>query len=123
MTQEPELTYYADLIEHQGKTLGDKPYILHGQQVISFGEFDRVTCRAANGLAEQGARPGDGVAVLMTNCPEYLYIFYGMPRGGFYSVPVNVALKGDGLKYILTNSDADPGYPVRCLSGKARSHD
>ena len=41
----------------------------------------------------------------MTNCPEYLYLFYGMPRGGFYSVPINVALKGDGLKYILTNSD------------------
>jgi len=105
MTQEPELTYYADLIEHQARAKGEEPYILHGDLVVTFAEFDRATCRAANGLAAQGARPGDGVAVLMTNCPEYLYIFYGMPRGGFYSVPVNVSLKGDGLKFILTNSD------------------
>ena len=105
MAQEAELTYYADLIEHQAKTVGDKPYILHGDLVVSFADFDRAACRAANGLAAQGARPGDGIAILMTNCPEYLYLFYGMPRGGFYSVPINVALKGDGLKYILTNSD------------------
>lgn len=103
--QESELNYYADLIELRGDELGDKPYILHGDQVITFADFNHYTSRAANGLAAQGAKPGDGVAILMTNCPEYLYIFYGMPRGGFYSVPINVGLKGDGLKYILENSD------------------
>jgi crotonobetaine/carnitine-CoA ligase len=45
------------------------------------------------------------MAILMGNCPEYLYLFYGLPRGGFYTVPINVALKGDGLQYILTHSD------------------
>ena len=105
MTQTPQLQFYSDLIEYQGKAVGEKPYILYEDRVIPFAEFDRATCRAANGLASQGARPGDGIAILMNNCPEYLYLFYGMPRGGFYSVPVNVALKGDGLKYILSNSD------------------
>lgn len=105
MSTEQELNYYSDLIESQAKQIGDKPYIFFEDQVISFAEFDHTTCRAANGLAKQGARPGDGAAILMNNCPEYLYLFYGMPRGGFYSVPINVALKGDGLRYILTNSD------------------
>lgn len=105
MTDEPLLNYFADLIEYQGKTIGDRPYILHGEQVITFGDYDRATSRVANGLAAHGAKPGDGVAILMTNCPEYLFLFYGLPRGGFYSVPINVALKGDGLKYILENSD------------------
>jgi crotonobetaine/carnitine-CoA ligase len=105
MTQEAELTYYADLIEHQANQCGEKPYLLHEDLVVSFADFDRATCRAANGLAAQGARPGDGIAIFMTNCPESLYIFYGMPRGEFYSVPINVALKGDGLRFILTNSD------------------
>ena len=103
--QESELEFYPELIEHRGKTIGEKPYILFEDQVVSYGDFDRATCRAANGLAAQGAQPGDGVAMLMGNCPEYLYAFYGLPRGGFYSVPINVALKGDGLKFILTNSD------------------
>ena len=107
MTQEPEeFEYYYDLIEHQAKMVGDKPYILYEDQKITYAEFNQATCRAANGLSKMGARPGDGMAILMGNCPEYLYIFYGMPRGGFYSVPINVALKGDGLQYILTHSDA-----------------
>ena len=105
MADEPETTFYADLIEEQARALGDKPYILHDNQRVSFAEFDRATCQAANGLAALGAKPGDGIAILMGNCAEYLYLFYGMPRGGFYSVPVNVALKGEGLRYILTHSD------------------
>ncbi len=105
MAEEPKATFYADLIEEQGRVLGDKPYVLHDDQKVSFAEFDRATCRAANGLSTQGAKPGDGIAVLMNNCVEYLYFFYGMPRGSFYSVPINVALKGEGLRYILTHSD------------------
>ncbi len=105
MNSEPELTYFSDLIEHQAKTAGEKPYILFEDRVISFAEFDAGTCRAANGLRAQGARPGEGAAILMGNCAEYLYLFYGLPRGGLYSVPVNAALKGDGLSFILTHSD------------------
>ena len=105
MTQEPEFKFYYDLIDHQAKMVGDKPYILHEDQKITFAEYNQATCRAANGLSNQGAKPGDGVAILMGNCPEYLYLFHGMPRAGFYSVPINVALKGDGLQYILTHSD------------------
>lgn len=105
MTDETKLTYFPDLIEHHGKILGEKPYILYDDEKISFAEFYRGTCRAANGLAAHGAKVGDGVAILMGNCPEYLYIFYGMPRRGYYTVPVNVSLKGDGLRFILTDSD------------------
>lgn len=107
MVQEPEFEFYYELIEHQAKMVGDKPYILHEDLKISYAEFNRATCRAANGFSNQGAHPGDGVALLMGNCPEYLYLFYGIPRGGFYSVPINVALKGDGLQYILTHSDVE----------------
>jgi carnitine-CoA ligase len=101
----PELKTLYDLIEYRGRTLGEKPYLYHEDLVISYAEYNRATCRAANGLRLQGANPGDGVAILMGNCAEYLYLFNGLPRGGFYSVPVNTALKKDGLAYILSNSD------------------
>ena len=105
MTDMPEFKFYSELVEYQTETLGDKPYIFHDDQVITFAQFNRATCRAANGLSEHGAKPGEGVAILMNNCVEYLYLFYGLPRAGFYSVPVNVALKKEGLRFILTNSD------------------
>src|SRR4030043_560140 len=105
MTEQPMLLYLPDLIEHQAKTLGNKPYILWGEEKISFEEFNWAPRRAANGLAAYGGKEGDGLAILMGNCPEFLYLFYGLPRGGFYTVPVNVSLKGEGLKFILTHSD------------------
>ncbi len=105
MAEESQLKYVYDLIAYHGKILEDKPYILHEDRKVTFGEYNRGTCRAANGLKAQGAQAGDGLAILMGNCPEYLFLFYGLPRAGFYSVPVNVALKGEGLAYVLENSD------------------
>ncbi|MFO7560390.1 MAG: AMP-binding protein [Desulfobacterales bacterium] len=105
MTEVPEISFYSELIEAQGKLLGDKPYIFHEDLTVSYAEFDRMTCRVANGMAAQGASPGEGVAIFMGNCVEYLYLFYGLPRGGFYSVPINTGLKGDGLRYIIEHSD------------------
>jgi len=96
---------FSDLIEYQGHTLGDKAFILHEERTISVKDFYHYTCKAANGLKDQGAEPGQGLAIFMANCPEYYFLFYGLPWGGFYSVPVNTALKGDGLRYILTHSD------------------
>ena len=105
MSQETELKTLYDLIEFRASALKDKPYLMHEDLVIIYREFNEATCRAANGLIKQGGNPGDGVALLMGNCPEYLYLFNGLPRGGFYGVPVNTALKKNGLRYILTNSD------------------
>jgi crotonobetaine/carnitine-CoA ligase len=105
MVDGSKLPYFSDLIEYQAKARGDEPYILFEDRKISFGEYHELCCRVTNGLADQGAKPGDGLAILMGNCPEYLCLFYGLPRGGFYSVPINVALRGDGLHFILSNSD------------------
>jgi crotonobetaine/carnitine-CoA ligase len=105
MTEAATMHYMTDLIEEQAKTLGEKSYIIWGDEKISFAEFNRATCRAANGLTAFGAKEGDGLAILMGNCPEFLYLFYGLPRAGFYTVPTNLSLKGEGLKYILVHSD------------------
>jgi len=109
MADTPQLKYNGDLIAYHGHILGNKPYIMYEDRVVSYADYDRYTCRVANGMIAQGAKPGDGLAILMGNCPEFLFLFYGLPRAGFYSVPVNVALKGEGLKYVLENSD------VKCL--------
>ena len=105
MSQQPQLKTLYDLINFRGDTLGEKPYLFHEDVMVSYKDFNKATCRAANGLINFGGMPGDGVAILMGNCPEYLYLFNGLPRAGFYSVPVNTALKKEGLRYILTNSD------------------
>lgn len=95
----------ADMVAEQARIQGDQPSIIDGGKPLTFAEVDRLFSRAANGLAAHGARPGDGVAILMGNCAEFVHLFYGAPRAGFYTVPVNAGLKGDALRYILTHSE------------------
>jgi crotonobetaine/carnitine-CoA ligase len=101
-----EPIFMSDVFEARAAERGEAPYILFEDGAVSFAEFNRRTRQVANGLEALGARPGEGVAAMMANCPEYLELLNGLPRGGYYGVPVNVALKGDGLRYILTHSDA-----------------
>ncbi|MCP4752558.1 MAG: ATP-dependent acyl-CoA ligase [Proteobacteria bacterium] len=96
---------FPDLIQHRAETLANKPYILLDDEKIGFREFFQNSCRIVNGFIDHGAEAGDGVAILMENCPEYLSLFYCLPMGGLYSVPINTALKGEGLRFILAHSE------------------
>ncbi len=62
--------------------------------------------RAANGLLELGVRPGDRVALLLPNCPEFLWAHLGIIFIGAHSVPVNTSQRGQTLAHILSDSDA-----------------
>ena len=62
--------------------------------------------RAANGLLELGVRPGERVAILMANRPEFLWAHLGIQFIGALSVPVNISQRGATLEHILADSDA-----------------
>src|SRR5918996_319877 len=62
--------------------------------------------RAANGLLELGARPGERVAILMGNRPEFLWAHLGILFIGALSVPVNISQRGRTLQHILADSDS-----------------
>ena len=93
-------------IELQAEKLGDKPHILFEDRVVTFADLNREVNRVANALEVLGVEPGVGVAMMMPNSPEFLFVYYAVQKLGAYAVPVNVALKGDGLKYIIDHSDS-----------------
>lgn len=62
--------------------------------------------RAANGLLALGVRPGDRVAIMMGNRPEFLWIHLAASFIGALSVPVNTSQRGATLQHILTDSDS-----------------
>ncbi len=104
MADEP--TTLAALIEARAKELGDKPFLYFEDRVISFAELNRQVNRAANGLAALGVEPGVGVAIMMPNSPEWLFVYFATQKLGAYAVPVNVALKGEGLRHVVDHSDS-----------------
>ncbi len=73
---------------------------------ITLEELNERINRVANGLLALGVRPGDKVAIMLPNCAEFLYTWFGANKIGAVEVPINVALKGDGLVYQIVQSDS-----------------
>jgi acyl-CoA synthetase (AMP-forming)/AMP-acid ligase II len=71
----------------------------------SYRELYADTCRLAHGLGGIG-RPGDRVAVLTENNPEYVLAYYGVPLAGMALVFVNYRLAPREVVDLL--SDATP---------------
>ena len=75
-------------------------------QEIAWGDFvDHIYAMAA-GFWDAGIRTGERVALMMGNCPEFLYTYYAMVFMGVGAVPLNIAQRGDALAYILNDSEA-----------------
>ncbi len=62
--------------------------------------------RAANGFLELGVKPGERVALLLPNCPEFIWAHLGIIFIGAHSVPINTSQRGQTLAHILSDSDA-----------------
>ena len=99
---------WETVLEEQARELGDKPflYLVYQDRYISYREMNDNANRVAHYLLTLGARPNDGLATLMGNSPQFLDVFFGMQKLGMYMNPVNTALRGEGLSYIIDNSDA-----------------
>jgi crotonobetaine/carnitine-CoA ligase len=100
-------TTLAELIEEQAEKLGEKPFLYFEDRVITFGDLNRQVNRAANGLAELGVKVGVGVSIMMPNAPEWLFVYLAVQKLGAYAVPVNVSLKGEGLRHVVDHSDSE----------------
>lgn len=73
---------------------------------IAWGDFVDHIYAVAAGFWESGVRTGDRVALMMGNCPEFLYAYYALVFMGVGAVPLNVAQRGEALAYILNDSGA-----------------
>ena len=97
---------HAELLEEKAGKMGGKTFLEFKDQAFSYSDMDGNANRVANFLRSLGGGPGDGLAMIMKNSPRWLDVFFGLQKLGMYAVPVNVALRGDQLAYIIDDSDA-----------------
>ncbi len=72
---------------------------------LSYGELSRTSARLATGLAAHGVKQHDHVAVMLPNCPEFLFVTLALARLGAVMVPVNTSYRGEVLSHVLDSSD------------------
>ncbi|MBU1670121.1 MAG: AMP-binding protein [Actinobacteria bacterium] len=101
-----DATLLGDLQERKARENGGRAFLGYEGRMLSYRDMDRNSNLVAHGLLDSGLGPGDGVAIMMRNCPEYLDVFYATQKTGMYAVPVNTSLKGDGLVHIMGSSES-----------------
>ncbi len=84
----------------------DRPALQFGDRIWSFSELDTAIDRVGRWLLDSGLVPGDRVAAYGRNSDAYLIAFLACARAGLVHVPVNYALSGGELGYILEQSGA-----------------
>jgi len=94
------------IIEDKARRHPDHVVFQFRDTPIALGELNDQINRAANGLLALGVKPGDKVAIMLPNCPEFLYAWFGANKIGAVEVPINAALKGAGLSYQIVQSDS-----------------
>ncbi|MDO4218747.1 MAG: class I adenylate-forming enzyme family protein [Synergistaceae bacterium] len=73
---------------------------------ITWEIFNEKANRVASLLISRGIKKGDHVAILMTNCLEWLPIYFGILKAGAVAVPLNFRYAADEIKYCLEKSDS-----------------
>ncbi|PSR70080.1 acyl-CoA synthetase [Nocardia sp. MDA0666] len=75
-------------------------------RAYTYRELDAAVTRAATHLLDLGLVAGDRVAAYGTNSDAYVIGFLACARAGLVHVPVNYALKGGELSYLVSQSGA-----------------
>jgi fatty-acyl-CoA synthase len=84
----------------------ERPLILTDDRTYTYSEVQEWSRRLANGLIASGVQPGQHVALLLANYPEFVALKFAVARAGAVAVPINFLLRANELGYVLRQSDA-----------------
>ena len=68
----------TDIIADKARQKPDHVVFQFRDYPITFGELNERINRAANGFLAMGVQKGDMVAIMLPNCPEFLYTWFGL---------------------------------------------
>lgn len=80
--------------------------LIFSERIWSFTELMTAAERVAAWFLNLGLKPGDRIAAYGGNSDAFVILWLACARGGFVHVPINYALVGRELHYILSNADA-----------------
>lgn len=106
MTQNHPPYVLGDLIEDRAKRNSDRIFLRFKDQSYTYHDMNRYADRCANAFLRQGVEKGDKISIMLPNCPEYIWIWWGSAKIGAVEVPINTSYKGEFLRHLVDQSDS-----------------
>jgi acyl-CoA synthetase (AMP-forming)/AMP-acid ligase II len=94
------------LLTKTARRLPDKTALVHGSKQLTYAQFNVRANRMANALRKIGIRPGDNVAILQYNAPEFFETLFACFKAGCGTVPINFRLHPKEFAFIIDHSQA-----------------
>ncbi len=93
----------SGLLSNAARSFGDRPAICVGDQIThTYAQLHARSARLATGLiSREHLQPGDRVALVMSNRPNYLETLFAIWRAGLVAVPINAKLHSREVAVIL----------------------
>ena len=96
----------ATLLHESATRNPDQTALVIGETTMSYAQLQGAVQRFAGGLRDLGIHPGQHVALLLPNVPQFTIAYFGTLAAGAVVVPLNVLLTADEIAYHLNDSDA-----------------
>jgi long-chain acyl-CoA synthetase len=105
-----QLTRLFDLLPRYAELFGDKPDVVaakeNGQwRGYSLTEFRQAADEISYSFIKLGVKPGDRIATISNNRPEWNFLDIGLMQVGAINIPIYPTISEDEYRYILTHAD------------------
>jgi fatty-acyl-CoA synthase len=102
----PRSRTLPDLLDEMATRHPNREAVVSGADRLTYARFRTRVRDVAKGLYALGVRPGENVALLMNNRPEWLLVDFAVQCLGATLVAVSTWSRARELEYVLNHSDA-----------------
>ncbi len=113
----------ANWIKRAGLARPNSPAVGHGNKVVqTYDELSQSVASIAGSLNHQfQLKPGQRVAIISANTPQYIEAIFAIWHAGLIAVPINAKLHPKELEFILSNADVSLCFVGADISDKIQS--
>lgn len=118
----PDLPLH-DYVLADADARGDRPALVDGVtgRTLTYRALAQQACGLASGLVARGITPGQVIAILAPNSPEYAVVFHGVSRSGAILTTINPSYTVEEVTYQLADSTAVLLLTTTALLERARA--
>ena len=95
----------GNLVREKAERNRGKNFLIFQDQSFTYEQLEEKSNQVARALRSLRVRKGDKVGVFLPNCPEFLFLWFGIAKVGGVMVPYNAEWKGELLSFIFEHSD------------------
>ncbi|GAB6875409.1 long-chain-fatty-acid--CoA ligase [Thermaerobacter litoralis] len=99
----PSMPLYG-LLDKAARERPEHPAVIFFNRTLTYAQLNHAADRFARALVRRGVRPGDRVAIMLPNCPQFVIAYYGVLKAGGVVVNHNPLYTAPELEFQLNDS-------------------